>query len=94
VEERPVVAVLAREGQTRRDGERIGVDHIVAGRVAYDLLEAKVMDVVRSAADGLHPRRDLFAIVPVVVRVRVLKEGQAVASAMSERIIPRCASKR
>jgi hypothetical protein len=66
----PVVAVLARKGLTRRDGERIDVDHIVANRIASDLLVAKVMDAVRSAAYGLHPRRDLFAIVPAVVRVR------------------------
>ena len=59
----------------RWDGEGIDVDHIVANRVASDLLGAEVMDLVGAAADGLDPWRDWLAIVPAVVRVRGSQKG-------------------
>jgi len=62
IEKQPIVAVLAGQSQTRRDGERIDVDHIVASRAASDLLGAKVMGVptpgpARRCPSGRAPAR-------------------------------------
>ena len=75
-EEQPVIAILAGQRESRRDGIGVKVHQVVASRIAPDLLGAQTMGVLRSAADGLDPLRDRLAIVPAVVRVRCLKEGQ------------------
>jgi hypothetical protein len=89
VEEQPVLAVLAWQRHTRRNREGIDVDLIVAKRVPSDLFGAKMMDIIRPAANGLDPRRDGLAVVPAVVRVRGPKEGQRTANAVIERLIRR-----
>jgi hypothetical protein len=88
VEEQPVLAVLAWQRHTRRNREGIDVDLIVAKRVPSDLFGAKMMDIIRPAANGLDPRRDGLAVVPAVW-VRGPKEGQRTANAVIERLIRR-----
>ena len=75
----------------RRDGIGVNVYHIVASRVAPDLIEAQMMGVLRSTAFGLDPRWDWFVVEPVVVRVRGgRKEGQP-GSERDDRTIHACA---
>jgi hypothetical protein len=77
VEEQPVVAILTRQSHARGDGIGVNVYLIVASRVAPNLIGAQMMGVLRSTAFGPDPRRDRFAGIPVVVRVRGgRKEGK------------------
>ena len=78
VEEQPVIAILTGQSHARRDGIGVNVYHIVASRVAPDLIGAQMMGVRRSTAFGLDPRRNRLAVIPVVVRVRgARKKGKA-----------------
>src|SRR5271166_896474 len=64
VEKQPVVAISTGQRHVRRDGIGIDVYHVVASRVASDLIGAQMMGVLRSTAFGLDPRRDRLAVVP------------------------------
>jgi hypothetical protein len=77
VEEQPVVTILTGQRSIRRDGVGVDVHHVIACRVAPDLIGAQMMGVLRSTAFGFDPRRDRLAISPAVVRMRgAMKKGK------------------
>src|SRR5271166_3012877 len=71
IKEHPVVAILTGRRHTRGDRPWVDVHHIIASRVASDLLGPQMMNIVGSTASVLDPCRNLFAAVPMLMRVSV-----------------------